>query len=343
MIAEEEIVHAIVVNGAQKRITVVFRGSVTQKDFLQDAKCAQKKIDNPVASLVERRELMIEGIRIHTGFHEYLFRKNPETEKTRLEEIIAEVVESLQNYPGYDFYCSGHSLGGALCTLFGFFAAANDEIISLLEGPVRVYSFASPYVGNWKFKMAFQELERKKRLQHLRIANLEDMVTLLPFATPKLTALSPALSLIKGAGNLYKHTGIQLQMTSEPRKEGSDAIYSISYPKEHEADDEQYAAEVQDSLDAGKSLAQAFYYLIRKEFDRVVLYHSCEEYEERLQKCKSALGEVTLDELYVDKSIVGVILDEDYEPKKRDSGMQKAKRAYGYLKGSNKSKYIESK
>ena len=41
--ANEEIVHAIAVNPKRKRITVVFRGSVTQKDFIQDAKCAQKK------------------------------------------------------------------------------------------------------------------------------------------------------------------------------------------------------------------------------------------------------------------------------------------------------------
>jgi len=340
--ADEEIVHAIVVNGAQKRISVIFRGSVTQKDFVQDAKCAQKKIDNPVASLVEKEELKAEDIRIHTGFHQYLFHLNKETGKTRLQEILDDVVESLRSNPGFDLYSSGHSLGGALCTLFGFFAAANDELMSLLDGPVRVYSIASPYVGNWKFKMAFQELERKKRLQHLRIANMEDMVTLLPFATPKLSALSPMLTLVNGAGNLYKHTGIRLQLTAEPSKD-TNANYSISYPKEHEADDEEYAKEVKDSMNAGKSLAQAFYYLIKKDFERVVQYHSCEEYEERLEKCKSVLDGVTLDDLYADKAIVGGILDEDYEPKKRESGMKRASKMFGYMRGSKKSDSIESK
>ena len=61
--------HAIVVNEARKRVTVVFRGSVTQKDFVQDAKCAQKKIDNPVASLVQDESQTTENIRIHTGFY----------------------------------------------------------------------------------------------------------------------------------------------------------------------------------------------------------------------------------------------------------------------------------
>ena len=41
--SEQEIVHAIAVSPAKKRITVAFRGSVTQKDFIQDAKMAQTK------------------------------------------------------------------------------------------------------------------------------------------------------------------------------------------------------------------------------------------------------------------------------------------------------------
>ena len=64
-VAQEEMVHAIVVNEGRKRITVMFRGSVTQKDFVQDAKCAQKKIDMPIAALRDD----VDSIRIHTGFH----------------------------------------------------------------------------------------------------------------------------------------------------------------------------------------------------------------------------------------------------------------------------------
>ena len=251
---------------------------------------------------------------------------------TRIDEIMADVKESIKTYPGYDLYTCGHSLGGALCTLFGFFAAADNDISSALQGnPVIVYSIASPYVGNWKFRFAFQHLERNRRLQHLRIANLEDMVTLLPFAAPKLTALSPALSIIKGAGNLYKHTGIRLLMTQQH-------ICTISYPKDQDAStDDEYAKEVQDAMRSGKSLAQAFYYLLRQDYDRIVLYHSCEEYEERLEKCKSELMKVTLDGLYADKSIVGDVLDLNYEPKKMASGFERAKRTLWLVGGSKKS------
>ena len=110
-------------------------------------------------------------------------------------------------------------MGGALCTLFGFYAAADEEMSALTKGPIVVYSIASPYVGNWKFRSSFQELERKRRIQHLRIANLEDMVTNMPFAALKLTALSPLLSAFQGAGNLYKHVGIRLQFMEEEDKD----------------------------------------------------------------------------------------------------------------------------
>lgn len=256
---------------------------------------------------------------------------NEETGKTRLEDITDDVKASLTKYPGYSLYCCGHSLGGSLCTLFGFYISANDEVMAMLDGPVKVYSIASPYVGNWKFRFAFQYLERQKRIQHLRIANLEDMVTLMPFAAPKLTALSPALSLIKGAGNLYKHCGMRLQLTAPG--EGDGLCHEISYPKDHECTDEdEYAKEVNDSMAAGKSLASAFGYAIRQDFDTLVKFHSCEEYEFRLEKSKSILTTVTLDQLYADKKLVGDILNLDYEPKKMDSGMSRAKRAFSHFR-----------
>jgi Lipase (class 3) len=217
--------------------------------------------------------------------------------------------------------------------LFGFFAAADDELYMLLqESPVIVYSIASPYVGNWKFRFAFQYLERQKRLQHMRISNLEDMVTLLPFATPSLAVLSPALTLFRGsAGNLYKHTGIRLQMTKQH-------ICNISYPKDQDAStDEEKIKEIQDAMNSGKSLTQSFYHLFRKDVDRIVMYHSCEEYETRLEKCKSELMKVTLDEIYSNKDIVGDVLDHDFVPRTQPSSYERTKMVLKYWKNTQSS------
>lgn len=334
--AEDEIVHAIVVNDEQKRITVIFRGSVTKKDFMQDGKIMQHKIKNPVASLIEDEEYKTEDVKIHTGFWEYLLKKEENSGANRLEQILSEVKKILQERNGYSLYCCGHSLGGALCTLFGFFASANDEIQSLSnDGPVVVYSIASPYVGNWKFKYAFEHLERTKRLQHLRIANLEDMVTMLPFFTPKLSALSPALSMVKGGANLYLHCGIRLQMKAGDGANNSKASHTISYQKNHQANNEEYAEEVKDALNQGKSLASAFYLMMRRDFDKITHYHSCEEYEKRLDDCKEILMSIKLDDLYQDTSIIGNLMSEDYEPKKEGTGgYARAKRAVDYFSNS---------
>mmetsp|Transcript_9655 Transcript_9655/g.14201 ORF Transcript_9655/g.14201 Transcript_9655/m.14201 type:complete len:538 (-) Transcript_9655:218-1831(-) len=332
--ATEEIVHGIVVNHSKCRVTVIFRGSVTPKDFIQDAKCVQTKVENPVAPMVADPDHTTETINVHTGFYEYLFHEQPTKEPSdvpisRLDQIIKDVRGLLRQYPGYTLYCTGHSLGGALCTLFGFYASTDQTLMQLLHGrPVIVISVASPYVGNWKFRMAFSTLERMNKLKHLRLTNLEDMVTLLPFASPKATSLSPALSLIKGAGNLYKHVGMRLQFKAN---EEGEIEHSIQYPKDSNADDdEEYGKDVSDALDSGKSLARAFLAIVGRDFETVIKHHSCDEYEARLQKCQDGLTSATLEELYEDRSLVGKMMDEDYIPVKLESGYERTKRALAH-------------
>jgi len=375
--SKEELVHAIVVNPLRKRITVLFRGSVTPKDFLQDAKCAQKKVENPVLAWVreeqQRRssgktsrdlppideEAILPRIGIHTGFYEYLFhprtRKDSDeaTTRTRLEEILEDTKALLRENPGYSLYITGHSLGGALSTLCGFYAACDEELVGLTpKRRVVIYSIASPFCGNWKFRHSFQELERQERLQHLRIANLEDMVTLLPFAVPKAAFMSPALSMIQGAGNLYKHVGIRLQIKQNEGSSSSKSeknlmaleskaswyVHSISYPKEQDCEnEEEYAKEIVDAMTAGQSLVKAFYYVCTNNFATIEKYHSCDEYEERIESCKTALQNATLDDLYHDTKIVGKLLDREYRPSLLpSSGLSRAYRAITALVNTSK-------
>jgi len=322
--ADKELVHAVVVNEARKRITLIFRGSVTQQDFIQDAKCAQKKVDNPAAHISSPP--VTTTINVHSGFYEYLFKVNKTTRKPRIETIREDLRKLIRQYPGFHIYCAGHSLGGALCTLFGFYAASDDTIAR--NGPVTIVSVASPYVGNIKFRLAFQDLERKKRLRHLRIANAEDMVTLLPFASLKVGALSPIVAFSKGAGNLYKHVGMRLQL-SDNKDDSLPPSYSLSFPKDHGTTDEEYGKEVRDSLDAGKSLMNAFYCLIKQDFATVKKHHSCEEYEARLEiACKEALSSLTLEDLYADKKLVGDTLNETYNPVLMTSTKDKVRRMF---------------
>lgn len=63
---QDELVHAITVNDAQMRITVIFRGSVTKTDFITDAKVAQTRVENPVHKIDPDTP---DTMNLHFGFH----------------------------------------------------------------------------------------------------------------------------------------------------------------------------------------------------------------------------------------------------------------------------------
>jgi hypothetical protein len=75
-------------------------------------------------------------IRLHNGFHDYLFEpssrgaKGPDGEPlSEYQEILQEhVIPVLKDNPGYKLYVTGHSLGAALATLFAFQAAAEHSL-----------------------------------------------------------------------------------------------------------------------------------------------------------------------------------------------------------------------
>ena len=66
ILANKEMVHAITINDSKKRITVVFRGSVTTTDFMTDAKIVHKNVENPVRKTLPNAS---ETVDIHTGFY----------------------------------------------------------------------------------------------------------------------------------------------------------------------------------------------------------------------------------------------------------------------------------
>lgn len=309
-------------------------------------------MDNPVKRFFKHQNLTTETISVHTGFYgafshaftnafcmkekknyqvvlnifvlntyicpgnpEYLFRKDNETGKTHLDDILDKVKALLRQYPRYRIFFTGHSLGGALATLCGFYTACNDKVWKLTQKkPITIISIASPFVGNWKFRDAFLHLERIERLQHLRISNHDDMVTHLPFIAPKAPSIIPMVSKVKGAANLYKHVGIRLQLVASPQKETGKSFH-LSYPACLDVESGGLE-QMQQSLREGQSFAKAcFLFLINK----IQTYHGCDLYEQRMENCQYDLSQVTLDQLYSDKTIVGDILNSDYQPSPRHS------------------------
>jgi hypothetical protein len=119
---------------------------------------------------------------------------------------------------------SGHSLGAALATLFGFYAASDLRILEKVK-PVQVYSFASPYVGDRRFRTAFKLLEREGKIVHARFVNDHDFVTMIPFISPKVD-LEQRLTFKSWDIKSYKHVGLQIFLAQAEENKAA----SVDYP-----------------------------------------------------------------------------------------------------------------
>lgn len=111
----------------RKRITVVFRGSVTKKDFLTDVTWWMRDVNNRMKRYDDNQP---DVIRVHAGFHDYLFGDTGLTSEeiesmesftgqdldlmegdkiSKFDEIMEyHVIPALKKYPGYKLYVTGH-------------------------------------------------------------------------------------------------------------------------------------------------------------------------------------------------------------------------------------------
>jgi triacylglycerol lipase len=98
-----------------------------------------------------------------------------------------QMIEALQRCPADSrVFVTGHSLGGALATL------AIPDILDNTDfkdpKQVELYTFASPRCGDKAFATSFQ----KTGVNHWRIANTEDFVTMIPFPTGNVFQSAPS-------------------------------------------------------------------------------------------------------------------------------------------------------
>jgi hypothetical protein len=227
----------------KKLIVVSFRGTCSLVDLITDVSIVQEP-------WVEGVDLKAEDIpKVHVGF-----RRSMNSISRRLKELVLATVAPGDSISDYDMLVTGHSLGGALATMFiadlGEYGIDAGRALPQLDASdawwkaiastfvekvaeqapkepprpksLRLYNFGSPRVGNKEFSALFSKLlEEGKIDQAYRIVNDKDVVT----RTPRTMY---ALSVD------YDHCGSTV-LVVEPTQENADEVLWI----EGESDDEE--------------------------------------------------------------------------------------------------------
>eukprot|EP00816_Leptocylindrus_hargravesii_P006831 CAMPEP_0196815034 /NCGR_PEP_ID=MMETSP1362-20130617/47458_1 /TAXON_ID=163516 /ORGANISM="Leptocylindrus danicus, Strain CCMP1856" /LENGTH=480 /DNA_ID=CAMNT_0042191867 /DNA_START=19 /DNA_END=1458 /DNA_ORIENTATION=+ len=201
-----EIVYGIAIQEKMKRICVFFRGTVNLNNWGHNLMRHRVAFPNPVQEEYPERE---DTVMIHNGFSKYLFFKRRDNNKSKYDEIVEKICEIGKEKfsdQGGDLtvVVTGHSLGGALATIFGLYASADERLPH--SSPVRLFTYASPYVAGQAFANAFRHQEESKKLVHARLYNKKDLV-----------AHIPANMVPKKSGAPYEHNGIGIEL--KPGKE----------------------------------------------------------------------------------------------------------------------------
>ena len=175
--SQTELVYAIKVDKERRHFKVIFRGSVTVRDWITDASMSMKVIDNPLANDSSVSIPQSKKIGMHVGFYTYLFGTDKTKGSTsKYDQILAHLRSLLQKHPGFSIQVCGHSLGGALSSLCAFQLALEENITK----PVIAISFASPKTGNICLCRAVQELELQHKILCLRVVNHNDLIPQIP-------------------------------------------------------------------------------------------------------------------------------------------------------------------
>jgi len=149
--SESDIQVGITRDDTLQRFTVVFRGSESLTDWMYDLNICP--------------HLMSRDVIVHSGFYRQLH------DGGIYDDIRNTLRAALLRHPTYTICTTGHSLGGALATLFAY------EYSTEYTQPVTVITFGSPKIGNEAFHRSFST---SQHLKHYRVAVSSDTITALP-------------------------------------------------------------------------------------------------------------------------------------------------------------------
>jgi hypothetical protein len=112
----DEVVYSVVVSEKNKRITVVFRGSVNIQDWITNLQLSMTDLELPGFTSDENINQPREMFgRVHKGFYKYLFDETQMDKfgstQSKSEEIMGILRDLTAEYKDFSIFVTGHSLG----------------------------------------------------------------------------------------------------------------------------------------------------------------------------------------------------------------------------------------
>ena len=171
-LTQSEVIYGIICNREQKQVNVVFRGTAYSENWFLNI-YGMTGQPNPIKEDYPGRKDILD---LHMGFSLYMQQKRKDTGLSKIQEIFDKVdAIGREMAPDGDYKLSitGHSVGGALSTLLGFYAASSEQFARVKE--VQVFTFAAPRIGSSSFVYAYQHLEKTGKIQYLRFTCANDL------------------------------------------------------------------------------------------------------------------------------------------------------------------------
>ena len=216
--------YIIRVKKTDPKIYVIFRGTSSAKQWKSNLSVLYERgeIQHLLKHFTkesESRDLMIKLLSLKKGF--YIYPGFAETLFASLDIIHYCVHHLLATYPKKsEIYTTGHSLGGALATLYGFTVAYSlsekhgtfHTLRKKVQLPINVCSLGSPKVGNEDFSLIYNALIET------RLIRLDRAISVTKYMVDPITR-QPA-NLIKWATGIRGHPGF-----SQEKKLSCQEIY----------------------------------------------------------------------------------------------------------------------